>query len=178
MRENSSSIEDLLEFIKRFVGDYGVRVFKVLMESNKELLDTEITKLTRLGEQEVRRVLYELHNLGLVTYRKSRNPDDSRYIYHWKIDEVRINQVLLQRKKAVLKKLRERLEYEESNTFYICPVDGVRLSFEEALENDFKCPRCGSMLVYEDNDGVRRALRELVRRLEEEIRNEERAITR
>jgi len=34
------------------------------------------------------------------------------------------------------------------------------------------------MLVYEDNDDVRKALRELVRRLEEEIRNEEKAITR
>jgi len=172
------NVNDLLEFIRRFVSEYGVRVFKILMSSERELLDTEIASLAKIGEQEVRRVLYELHNLGLVTYRKSRNPDDSRYIYHWKIDEARINQVLLQRKKAVLRKLKERLAFEENNTFYVCPVDGVRLTFEEALENDFKCPRCGGMLVYEDNDVIKKSLKELISKLEEEISNEERAITR
>jgi len=177
-KELNNKINDLLEFIRKFVGDYGVRVFEVLMNSNKELLDMEISTKAGLGEQEVRRALYELHNLGLVTYRKSRNPEDGKYIYYWKIDEVRINQVLLQRKKAVLKKLKERLEYEENNTFYICPVDGVRLTFEEALENDFKCPRCGSMLVYEDNENVKRALRNLIKRLEEEISNEEKLLSR
>jgi len=167
---------DLMEFIRRYVGDSGVKIFEILSNSAKELLDSSIVELSKLSEQDVRRALYELHNLGLVTYRKSRNPEDSRYIYHWKVDYARINQVLLQRKKAVLKKLKERLEYEENNTFYVCPVCRVRLTFEEAMENDFRCPRCGEMLMYENNESTRRKLRSLVLKLEEEIKNEERSL--
>ncbi len=177
MVNRNKNMRDLLAFIEKFVGPYGVRVFEVLVKSNKELLDTEIANIAAIGEQEVRRALYELHNLGLVTYRKRRNPEDSRYIYHWKIDAARINQVLLQRKKLVLRKLKERLEFEESNTFYVCPVDGVRLTFDEAMENDFRCPRCGEMLVFEDNSVVKERLKEIIRKLEEEVSNEERAIT-
>lgn len=171
------NIDDLLRFIENYVGEAGKKVFKALMSSRDEMLDTEIIERTKLNEQDVRRALYELHNLGLVAYRKTRNPEDSRYIYFWKIDTARINQVLLQRKREVLNKLKERLRYEESNTFFTCPVDGVRLTFDEAMETDFKCPRCGSDLVAEDNEYFRKRLREIIRELEEEISHEERLLS-
>ncbi len=171
------NINDLLRFIENYVGEAGKKVFKALMSSGDEMLDTEIIEKTKLNEQDVRRALYELHNLGLVAYRKTRNPEDSRYIYFWKIDTARINQVLLQRKKEVLNKLKERLRYEESNTFFTCPVDGVRLTFDEAIETDFKCPRCGSDLVAEDNEYFKERLREIIRELEEEISHEERLLS-
>ncbi len=171
------NINDLLMFIENYVGEAGKKVFKVLTSSGDEMLDTEIIEKTKLNEQDVRRALYELHNLGLVAYRKTRNPEDSRYIYFWKIDTTRINQVLLQRKKEVLNKLKERLRYEESNTFFTCPVDGVRLTFDEAMETDFKCPRCGSDLVAEDNEYFKERLREIIRELEEEISHEERLLS-
>ncbi len=171
------NINDLLRFIENYVGETGKKVFRALMSSGDEMLDTEIIEKTKLNEQDVRRALYELHNLGLVAYRKTRNPEDSRYIYFWKIDTARINQVLLQRKKEVLNKLKERLRYEESNTFFTCPVDGVRLTFDEAMETDFKCPRCGSDLVAEDNEYFKERLREIIRELEEEISHEERLLS-
>ncbi len=175
--EGNKNIDDLLKFIEDYVGEAGKKVFKVLMKSNDELLDTKIIEETKLNEQDVRRALYELHNLGLVAYRKTRNPEDSRYIYFWKIDTARINQVLLQRKKEVLNKLKERLKYEESNTFFTCPVDRVRLTFDEAMETDFKCPRCGSDLVAEDNEELKSRLRKIIKELEEEIMHEERLIS-
>ncbi len=171
------NISDLLRFIESYVGSAGKKVFKVLMSKNDEMLDTEIIEKTKLNEQDVRRALYELHNLGLVAYRKTRNPEDSRYIYFWKIDTARINQVLLQRKKEVLNKLKERLKYEESNTFFICPVDRVRLTFDEAMETDFKCPRCGSDLEAEDNEVFKEKLRRIIKDLEEEIIDEERKLS-
>ncbi len=171
-------MKDLYAFIESILGPTGKEVFKVLANSSKELLDDEIVKKTGLDEQDVRKTLYELHNIGLVTYKKMRNPEDSRYIYYWRVDAIRLNHVLLQRKKAVLTKLKERLEYERNNTFFKCPIDGVRLTYDEALENDFKCPRCGSELEMEDNSGIVRKLEKLIKELEEEVKREEKLISR
>jgi len=171
-----SSLKDLYAFIEEYAGPAGGEVFKVLSKSTKELLDEDIVKKTGIDEQEVRRVLYELHNIGLVTYKKMRNPNDNRYIYYWRVDATRINHVLLKRKKAVLEKLKERLQYEENNSFFICPVDGVRLTYDEALENDFRCPRCGNELVMEDNSKIVEKLRKIISELEEEIKREEELI--
>ena len=171
------SINGVLTFIEKYIGAIGAKVFEVLVKNKKEMLDTDIVSLVGLSEQDIRRALYELHNLGLVMYKKVRSPSDNKYIYYWFIDITRLNHVLLQRKKAVLRRLKERLTFEENNTFYVCPVDNVRLTFEEAMENDFRCPRCGEMLVYEDNSSIKNELRELIRRLEEEIMNEEKVLT-
>ena len=171
------SINGVLTFIEKYIGAIGAKVFEVLVKNKKEMLDTDIVSLVGLSEQDIRRALYELHNLGLVMYKKVRSSSDNKYIYYWFIDITRLNHVLLQRKKAVLRRLKERLTFEENNTFYVCPVDNVRLTFEEAMENDFRCPRCGEMLVYEDNSSIKNELRELIRRLEEEIMNEEKVLT-
>ncbi len=170
-------VSEVVDFIRKYIGEAGAKVFEVLVNTDKELLDSDIIKKTDLNEQDLRRALYELHNLGLVTYKKARSPEDNRFIYYWRVDSTRLNYVLLQRKKQVLKRLKERLEMEESNTFYVCPVDGIRVSFEEAMEHDFKCPRCGEMLVFEDNSEVKERLRKLISRLEEEISNEEKLLT-
>ncbi|MEM3949159.1 MAG: transcription factor [Zestosphaera sp.] len=170
-------MEKLARFIEEYVGESGKVVFEVLVKRSKELTDADIITETGLGDQEVRRILYELHSLGIVAYKRRQSPEDGRFIYHWFIDAGRLNQVHLQRKREVLGKLRTRLDYERSHTFFTCDNDGVRLTFDEAYENDFKCPKCGSELRAEDNAVVKDYLENTISRLEEEILNEEKEIT-
>ncbi|MEO3992804.1 MAG: transcription factor [Desulfurococcaceae archaeon TW002] len=170
-------LDELSKFIEEYVGDAGRAVFEVLIKRNKELTDSEIVSETGINEQEVRRALYELHSLGIVAYKKKQSPEDGRFTYTWFIDGGRLNQVLLQRKKEVLSKLKARLNFESSNTFYVCDVDGVRLTFDEAFENDFKCPKCGADLTPEDNSLTKEFLKKMIAKLEEEISNEEKELT-
>lgn len=170
-------LDELSKFIEEYVGDAGKAVFEVLVKRNKELTDSEIVSETGINEQEVRRALYELHSLGIVAYRKKQSPEDGKFIYTWFIDGGRLNQVLLQRKKEVLNKLKARLNFESNNTFFVCEVDNVRLTFDEAFENDFKCPKCGADLIHEDNKATREFLKKMIERLEEEISNEEKELT-
>ena len=72
-----------------------------------------------------------------------------------------------------LNKLRERLRYEETNTFYICPNCGIRFTFDEALENGFRCPRCGTSLEYFDNSKIVEFLRRKIAELEKIVYSEE-----
>lgn len=170
-------VKDLLDFVEAYTGKLGREVFQFLLKRGEEVSDEELKeKLGVEREDELRRVLYELHSLGPVVYRRVHVLEQNRYIFMWKVDVNLVNQALLQRKKEVLERLRARLSYEESTTFYVCPRCGNRLSFEEAMENDFTCPRCGEMLVYEDNSDIKEVLRKLVNELEKEIEVEERAL--
>ncbi|MEM1687230.1 MAG: transcription factor [Zestosphaera sp.] len=173
----SRKLDELSKFIEECIGEAGKAVFEVLVKRNKELTDSEIVSETGINEQEVRRALYELHSLGIVAYKKKQSPEDGKFIYTWFIDGGRLNQVLLQRKKETLSKLKARLNFESNNTFFVCDVDGVRLTFDEAFENDFKCPKCGADLRPEDNTTTKEFLKKMIAKLEEEISNEEKEVT-
>lgn len=171
-------LEDLLNLIKMFCGGVCSDVFKLMFRDPSEFLDEELASKLNAGINEVRRALYDLQSLGLVTYRRERDEKDGKFIYYWYADVEHLNQLLLQRKRSVLKRLEERLRLEEENSFYICPSDGIRLSFDEALENEFRCPRCGLSLEFVDNNEIKERLKELILHLREEVFNEERFLTR
>ncbi|MCS7099912.1 MAG: hypothetical protein RMH84_04505, partial [Sulfolobales archaeon] len=132
----SGRIEGLLKFIEGYLGPEGVKVFQALFSSDKELGYSDIIAMTGLDEQTVRRVLYELNDLGLVVYRRFQSPEDGKFIYYWFINSYGLNQALLNRKRMALEKLRARLDHEAKTVFFLCPNDGIRLSFDEAVELD------------------------------------------
>ncbi|MCX8184900.1 MAG: helix-turn-helix domain-containing protein [Sulfolobales archaeon] len=171
----NNQLEGLLKFIEGYLGVEGVKIFQVLFNSDRELGYSDIIARTGLDEQTVRRVLYELNDLGLVVYRRIQSPEDGRFIYYWFINSYGLNQALLNRKRLALEKLRTRLDHEARTVFFFCLNDGIRLSFDEAMELDFKCPKCSSLLVQEDRNPYVDSLRKLVEKLGKEIENERRS---
>lgn len=171
-------MDDLLNLVKMFCGSVCSDVFKAMLKDHSEFLDEELASETGISINEVRRALYDLQSLGIVAYRRERDEKDGKFIYYWYADIEHLNQLLLQRKRSVLKRLEERLKLEEENSFYACPHDEIRLSFDEALENEFRCPRCSASLEFVDNDGIKKRLKEIISCLQEEITNEERSFTR
>ena len=56
-----------------------------------------------------------------------------------------------------MRKLRDRLLYEENNYFFICKNCGkanIKFRFDEAFELDFRCPECGNPLEAQENQGL------------------------
>ncbi|MCC6044442.1 MAG: hypothetical protein RRE21_04095 [Desulfurococcales archaeon] len=156
----------------------ALHVFKILSDpGNVEgYSDDDIEALTGYKQAEVRRILRILYDARMIQYRKGVHPSYGVARYFWRVDSNSINYLLLKRKKEVLDKLRQRLEFESSNEIYRCPRDGSRYVFNEAYINEFRCTRCGALLELEDNSGVVRALREAVERLEREIEEDERRV--
>ncbi len=172
------SKETLLAIVERMVGPEGRKVFEILLEAGTELSDEEIAQRADLRINDVRRVLYELTRLGFVSYKRISRGEGYWYSYKWYIDLDTLARTLLHRKKSVVKRLEERLEYERSNVFYQCPMDGSRYTFDEAFENYFRCPRCGSELVEVDNSNVVKVLEQLIEKLKKEIEEDEKAFSR
>ncbi len=172
-----SNLKDLLRFVEGYLGEDGVKVFRALLDSDKELSYNDIIAKTDLDEQTVRRVLYELNDLGMVIYKRVQSPEDGRFIYYWLVNSYGINQALLNRKRITLERLKARLSHEMEAVFFLCLNDGIRLSFDEALELDFRCPKCSSLLVQEDRNPYIEPLRRLVEKLSKEVEDERRSLS-
>lgn len=182
---SASAIDAFIELVKRYGEEYKLdpaaveAVVKRLMENEREegLSDEDLEKLTGYRQGIIRRVLRVLHDdLKIATYRRGRHPETKATRYFWSLDADRINVMLYNLKRAVLAKLRARLDYESSTDFYICPRCRVRYTFDEAFEYEFTCPRCGASLDEDDKTPLISALERVVSNLEEEIRRDARQI--
>jgi transcription initiation factor TFIIE subunit alpha len=70
----------------------------------------------------------------------------------------------------VLNRLRQRLDYEDTHEFYYCgTATCFTRTFEDAMENFFKCPTCSKPLNRLDNAELKDALRWKIKQLEEEL---------
>ena len=157
----------LREILIRIAGERGYEVAKVLME--KEITDEEVAKRMGIRVNLVRKILYELYENRVVSYRRVRDEHSGWYVYYWRIEPERALDYFNNNKRLLLQKLEERLETERSTMFFGCGNGDPKLPFELAAENDFKCPRCGSKLEPYDNSSVVTALERQIESLREHL---------
>lgn len=146
------------EIISRIAGDRGSEIAGVLVE--REATDEELAKNMGVRLNLVRKILYDLYDNRVVSYRRVRDEKTGWYVYYWKVDQDRAMELLSNNKRVLIDKLRNRIEYERSTMFFSCDNSCPKLSFEDAAEFDFKCPRCKKKLTAFDNSGLISALQE------------------
>lgn len=143
--------EDITENIKRQIKD---------TEIDFEPDDTEVLKLNT-----VRKTLYKLYSEKLAQFRRIRDKSTGWFIYYWWHEFDLLEEILIEKKKLVESKLRERLSFEENNYFFICKTCqniNVKYNFDEAFELNFRCPDCGNPLEAQDNQKIIDFLREKI----------------
>ena len=72
------------------------------------------------------------------------------FIYYWWHEFDLIDEILIEKKKLILQKLRDRLEFEENNYFFLCKNcsnSKIKFNFDEAFELNFKCAECGGEFI-------------------------------
>ena len=114
--------------------------------------DKEILKLNT-----VRKTLYKLYSEGLAQFRRIRDKSTGWFIYYWWHEFDLFEEILLEKKKLIESKLRDRLQFEENNYFFICKNcqrPNIKYNFDEAFEHNFKCPDCGGSLDAQDNQSI------------------------
>jgi transcription initiation factor TFIIE subunit alpha len=160
----------LLDFIERLTDPEARKVFEILYNDGSELSEVEIAEKAGMKANTVRRALNILAEHNLAVYRRIRDPATGRIVALWQVNYDGLLAEIESRKRGVLERLRALLEHEKQNYFYVCPRDGTRYTFDEALEQDFTCPRCGSPLDEDRERDLRiRILESYVRRLGEEL---------
>jgi len=169
--------DSLEEFIYRLAPKGSITLFRLLKNEGREMTEDEIAEKLGMNKNTVRKVLYKLHDLNILVYRRMKEESTNWNTYYWKINWEGLSAALLSRKREVLEKLKLRLSHEKSNrVIYRCQKCGREYSFDEALANDFMCPICGVPLDYVDRSKEIALLEDYVRKLEEELADESKKV--
>lgn len=151
-------------------GDEAIEIAEALIQL-KKASEEQISTKTGLRVGDVRKILFKLYEKALITYEEIKKEEGDRIksIFLWSplIDQV--EGIAANYRRMILQKLREKLEFVEGNELYHCGKENHKiLTFDEAVENLFKCPVCGEPLYRMDKEGYVRKLNALIKTVEDE----------
>ena len=157
------------ELIERVAGEIGVIIYE--LRPKKEFTDEELSIELGVEINEVRKALFALYELGLAEYRRKRDDETGWMEYYWRIRYDKQKEVLKRELLKTKKKLEEKLEDEMNTVYYICVNGCMKINYEQAMEFDFTCPRCGAPLEYVDTSLAVEKVKEEIRKIDEILRN-------
>ena len=128
--------------------------------------DEEIAEKTGIKLNIVRKILYKLYDIGLASYKRSKDPETQWFTYSWKFEKEEVINRIIKDSENYLKMLNDELEREENNMFFICPEGHIRLDFDEASDYEFLCPACGEELSFQDNEKIIAQIKEDIKMVE------------
>ena len=138
-------------------GDEYLKVARSLLKS-KDATDEEIASSTGLRINMVRKVLYDLFGKSLITGIRVKDDRKGWFVYRWQTRRDEVENFIENQKKKITERLQQRLDYENASDFYHCGNnDCSRVTFEQSLEDMFRCPSCGKVLNLKKNDRSKRA---------------------
>jgi transcription initiation factor TFIIE subunit alpha len=157
------------ELVERVAGEVGLMIFT--LKPKREFTDEQLA--VELGREinDVRRALFSLYEIGIAEYRRNRDDETGWMEYHWKINYEKQTEVLRRELLKTKRKLEEKLEAETSTIYYICINGCMKVSYGDAMELNFICPRCESQLEYLDNSRTMERIGEEIRKIEEMLGN-------
>ena len=173
----------LKSFLYIIGGDVAIEVgTELLLSENEDITDEDITENIKeriegtgidfepdgseiLKLNTVRKTLYKLYSEKLAQFRRIRDKSTGWFIYYWWHEFDFLEEILLEKKKLIQRKLRDRLQFEEKNYFFLCKncnQINTKYKFDEAFELNFRCPDCGSPLEAQDNQNIINFLKEKI----------------
>ncbi len=142
-------LDRILDITCEMIGDETAQVVEFLY-SNPGASEFDVSEAIGFSVSQVRSILYELKAKNLIDFDRKKDKEKGWYLYYWRLLPNNFETVYRNEKRNKLELFQERLEKEESNIFYICPNFCKRFDFEEALESNFTCPVCGSLMNEEN----------------------------
>ncbi|MHA1972721.1 MAG: hypothetical protein ACTSW1_07005 [Candidatus Hodarchaeales archaeon] len=184
------SFSQLDDIILKLTDEVTVKVLNVLL-NHKEIIDEDIVNLLnaeieedldeddsseedisvqRIALKEVRKSLYKLNERSLARYRRIRDKETGYFVYYWSPIWERIRDLIVRRRKQTLKKLQQRLDYEQRNLLYVCKEGHNPVTFSDAFELGFVCTTCGEELAQKENAGTISFLKKKIKELETNLK--------
>ena len=160
--------EDARTVIRDLVGDHAIPIIEFLIgkEKTSEFI---IAEALSMEINEVRNTLYRLLEHNLVSFLRKKDRIKGWYICYWDYHPHMVPQLKHKILESRLERMTDRLTKEESAQFYICRSGCQRVTFDEAMEIQFKCGECGSILSEQDNTRTKEFLREQITTLERDV---------
>lgn len=165
MRLTPKKIEEIMLSI---VGEEGLPLVKEL-NGKENISEFDLADRVKKDIKVVRKMLYLLYNHNLVSFTRKKDKQKGWYIYYWTLLPESIKFSYIKRKKELLQRLKQRLDEENKELFFVCPNNCVRLNFDHAMDFEFHCPECGELISQDDNLGKRNSLLKKIEETEKEL---------
>jgi len=166
MRLSNKAMEEL---VREVAGKDTVALVE-LIKNKQNVSEFKLAEKLKITVNEARNMLYRLHAHNLVSFTRKKDKKKGWYIYYWTFDHEKARDLILNLKRKKLVKLRETLKAERGGNFFSCPNKCVRVGFEGAMEDQFRCPECNQVMVQEDNSKKIERLQEEIKEIEDELR--------
>ena len=146
MRLTPKKIEQILTGM---LGEEGLPLIRELL-NRSNISEFDLAHRTKKDIKVIRKMLYILYNHNLVEFNRKKDKIKGWYIYYWTLLPESIRFGYFKTKRDLLERLKEQLEREKKELFFVCPTKCVRLNFDQAMDFEYHCPECGE-LISQDN---------------------------
>lgn len=137
-------------------GKYNISEFVIAKDLNIEI-------------HRVRQILYKLLEDNTVIFTRRKDKEKGWYICYWSMNEEEVPYIIRKIKTNKLNKLKQRLNQETTEEFFMCKNACTRMNFDDAYELNFKCPDCGEIMNQQSNERTVEFLRNSIKELEIEL---------
>lgn len=163
---SSKEIDDL---IINLIGEEIIPLVGQL-KNKVNVSEFKLAENLNITVNQVRNMLYKMHQFNLVTFIRKKDKKKGWYIYYWTLNEVYLREALLNYMRKKLEDFKQKLEKEMIGNYFICPNKCTRLALEPAMEQEFRCQECGELMQSQDNSRTIDNLKNRITELEEEIK--------
>ena len=162
MRVSKEHVEGL---VKELAGEDTIKVFK-LLENRRNVSEFKMAEKLDITVNKVRNLLYKMDEYNLVSSIRKKDKKKGWYIYYWTFNKRRAKDLLINTNRRKINYLRGKLVDGRSNYYYLCSNGCMRADVEETMENHFKCPECGNLMIEEKSNLDEKKIAEEIQTLE------------
>ena len=160
--------DKIKKIILQVVPDQGALDIVFYLGDKKNISEFIIAEELDQEIHRTRTLLYKLLDHNLVSFIRKKDKIKGWYICYWNFNKFNILHVEEKLRLQKIEKLQNRLTQEQNGFFYMCRFAHERQTFEDAFENDFKCPECGELMNQLNNERTIEFLNNKIAELEQE----------
>jgi transcription initiation factor TFIIE subunit alpha len=162
------TLKDIEDLVRAIIGEDVIPLIKILF--NKEnISEFKLAEMLNITVNQIRNMLYRMYEQNLVVYIRKKDKKKGWYIYYWSLNNKGIENAILKTKLKQLDDLKIRISREQDSQFFVCPNGCMRFPIETAMEYEFRCQECGSLMKELDNKKTIDNIKGMISNLEKEI---------
>lgn len=165
MKLTTTSLDEL---VLTTVGEDVLPLIHILRTKNN-ISEFKLAEMLNVTVNQIRNMLYRLNEQNLVNFIRKKDKKKGWYIYYWSLNQKSMEGTLQKVKHKQLEDLKSRLGKEQEGMFYVCPNGCMRLPMEVAMEHEFRCQECGTLMKEQDNQKTIANIKKMITDLELEL---------
>ncbi|MDD5650406.1 MAG: hypothetical protein PHF86_08340 [Candidatus Nanoarchaeia archaeon] len=166
-QELTVSKKELEDLVAHMISKDAAPVIDQLLK-RKNVSEFTLAEKLKMSINQFRNIIYKLDAHNLVSSTRKKDKQKGWYVYYWTFYPERLEKLYWNLKRRKLEKLKKRFALEQHSDFYVCPNKCTRVSANEGMELNFRCPECGKLLQ-EDKFNTLKKLTQEIENLEAEL---------